>query len=100
MSFFDNGDMEEFLLFVCNFNMTLAASGTLEADAKYKYLFTIVRGEALHQFDMLYVDVESVETLNVDYIIRGLAQYPPPVNSLSKQKRAMCRGMKNRVAEL
>ena len=36
MSLFDNGDLEEFLLFVRNFNTTLVASGTLEADAKFQ----------------------------------------------------------------
>ena len=44
MSLFDNDEPEEFLLFVRNFNMTLAASGTLEAGMKYKYLLTLVRG--------------------------------------------------------
>ena len=98
MSLFDNGKPEGFLLFVRNFNMTLAASGALEAGAKYQYLCTLVSGEALHQFDLLSADVESAETLNVDYIIRGLSQYFSPVNYLSKHKRAMCRGMKNCAA--
>ena len=35
MTLFDNGDPEEFLLFVRNFNMTLTASGTQEAGAKF-----------------------------------------------------------------
>ena len=74
MSLFDNGKPEDFLLSVSNFNMTLAASGTMEADAKYQYLRTLVRGEALHQFDLLSADVEGTQTLNVDYIIKGLAQ--------------------------
>ena len=78
--------------------MTLAASGTPEAGAKYQYLCTLVHGEALHQLDLLSADVEFKGTLNVDYIIRGLAQYFPPVNYLSKKKRAMQRGMKNRAA--
>ena len=43
MSLFDNGDPEEFWLFICNFNITLAASGTLEADEKFQYLRTLVR---------------------------------------------------------
>ena len=43
MSFFDNGDPEDFLLFICNFNMTLAASGALEAGVKYQCLRTLVR---------------------------------------------------------
>ena len=94
MYLFENGDPEEFLLFVRNSNMTLAASERMEAGAKYKYLRTLVRGEALRQFDSLSAVVESTETLNVDYIIMGLSQYFPPVNSLSKQKRAMRRGMK------
>ena len=35
MSFFESVEPEEFLLFVRNFNMNLAASGMLEAGAKY-----------------------------------------------------------------
>ena len=58
MSLFDNGKPKEFLLFVRNFNMNLAASGTLEAGVKYQYLRTIVCGEALYQFDLLSDDVE------------------------------------------
>ena len=80
--------------------MTLAASWTLEAGPKYQYLFTLVCGEALHQFDLLSADLEGTGTLNVDYIIRCLSQYTPPVNSLSKQKCAMPRGIKNCTTEL
>ena len=98
MSLFENGEPEEFFLFVRNFNMTLAVSGTLELGAKYQYLHTLVRGEVLCQFDFFSSDVEGMETVNVDYIIRVLAQYFSPVNFLSKQKRAMRRGMKNRSA--
>ena len=57
MSLFDNVNSEGFLFFVCNFNMTLAASGMLEAGAKYQYLRTISRVEALHQFDLLSDDI-------------------------------------------
>ena len=42
MSLLDNGK-PEFFLFVRNSNMTLAASGTLEAGAKHQYLCTLVR---------------------------------------------------------
>ena len=34
MYLFDNGDAEEFLLLLRNFNMTIASSGALEMDAK------------------------------------------------------------------
>ena len=53
----DNDNPEDFLLFVRNFNMNLAASGTLETSAKIQYLRTVVHGEALRQFDSLSADV-------------------------------------------
>ena len=62
--------------------MTLLASGTLEAGAKYQYLRTLVCGEALRQFDLLSAEIEITETLNIDSIIRCLSQYFPPVNLL------------------
>ena len=73
MSLFEHGEPEEFLLFICNFNMTLAATGKLEMDVKVQYIHTLVHGEALFQFDLLSVDIENTETLNVDYYIKGLA---------------------------
>ena len=95
MSFFDNGEPDEFLLFMLNFNTNLTGSGALKEGAKIQYIFSIVRGEALRQFDLLSADVEGTETLSFDDIIKGLAQYFLPVNSLSKQKRALRHRMKN-----
>ena len=45
MYLFDHCDPEKFLLFVRNFNMTLAATGTQDTDMKFQYLCTLVRGE-------------------------------------------------------
>ena len=44
MTLFDNGDPEELLLLIINFNMTLEASGTLVASANIQYLFMLVHG--------------------------------------------------------
>ena len=85
MSLFENSDPEEFLLFVRNFNINLAASGILEAGAKIQYLCTRVHLRSLRHFDSLFSDVESTQTINVEDIIKGLAQYPPPLNSLFKK---------------
>ena len=52
-SLFDNGKPEEFLLFVRNFNKTLAASGMLEEDLNFQYICTLVSGEALRHFYLL-----------------------------------------------
>ena len=81
-SLFDHGGPEEFLLFVRNFNMTLEATGTLEMDASIHYHRMVVRGEALHQFDLFSAEMENTETLN----IKGLALYPPPCKFAFKTK--------------
>ena len=91
---FYHGEPETFLLFIRNFNMTLAVTGTLEMDAKIQYICTLVSGESFHHFELLSTDIENIETLNVDYCIKGLALYFFPVNSFSK-KRVTCRVMKN-----
>ena len=65
MSLFDNGEPEDSLLFVHNFNMTPAASGMLEAGVKAQYFCIVVWGEALRQFDLLSADVESTNPLTV-----------------------------------
>ena len=64
--------------------MTLAASGTLEAGAKIQYLRTIACGGVLRQFDLLSSDIENMQTLNVDGIVKGLAQYVSAINFPSK----------------
>ena len=57
-----------------NFQMTLVATGALETEAKVQYLRTLVRGEALRQFDLVSSDAENTETLfDVDYLLKGLA---------------------------
>ena len=68
---FDNGETEEFLLFLKKINSTLAASGTLTTGAKIKYFRSLVHGEALRQIDSIFSDVEGVNLLNVEAIILG-----------------------------
>ena len=95
MSLFDNSEPEEIFLFMRNFNTTLAASGMLEAGAKAQYLCTLVHREALRQFDSFSADMESANPLDMKILLKGW-HYPPtpPVNSLSKQKHAMRRGIR------
>ena len=73
MALLDNGDLEEFLLFVCNFNMTLVASQTLGTGARVQYLRTLFRVEALHHFDSLSTDMEGKKPLTVENIILVVA---------------------------
>ena len=54
--------------------MTLAAIGTLEMEAKVQYLCTLVRGEALRQFDLVSADAKNIEArLYADYLLKVLA---------------------------
>ena len=69
MALFDNGQPEDFLLFVCNFNMTMEESEMTGKDVKVQYLHRLVRGEALRQFDLLSSDVENTNPLTVEAII-------------------------------
>ena len=67
--------------------MTLAATGTLEMEAKVQYLHTLVCGEALRPFDLVSADAKNTETqLDVDYLLKGLAWYSPSSKFTSKTK--------------
>ena len=75
MTVIDNGDLEEFLVFLQNFKMTLEASGTLASSAKIQYICRVLCGEALHQFDTLCAQVESTNTTHLNRMILGLGAY-------------------------
>ena len=82
------------MLFVRYFQMTLEASGTLSAGAKTQYLCALVHIETLCQLDTLSIEVGSMTSEHLKLIILVLVTYFPPVNAMSKQKRAMRRGMR------
>ena len=42
MAFFDNGNLEEFFLFIRNFSMTMEVSGTIFSGTKIQYFLTQV----------------------------------------------------------
>ena len=66
MALFDNSELEEFLLFIRNFQMDLKASGTLAAGAKIQYLHTLVCGEALRQIDTLSTEGRSITSKDLE----------------------------------
>ena len=85
--------IKNIFLFGHNFKITLKGSRTFQDAAKIQYLRTLVRGEALRQFDMLSADFESSNPLILKAIF-GIGYVLFPVNALSKQKRAMRSGMR------
>ena len=60
MSFFDNGNPEEFLLFVWNFKITLNPPGMLADNKNLQYICTLVHVEALRQVDTLCAQMGSM----------------------------------------
>ena len=72
MYLFDNRDPEVFLLFVYNFKNTLKDSGMLKTGSNTQYIQTQVYGEALHQFDAFYSEVEIDSSETLSSIILGL----------------------------
>ena len=89
MALFENNEPEEFLLFVRNFQMTLEDSGGIATRAKIQYLCTLLRGEALHQLDMLSVEVGITTTRHSNCIILGLGMYFP-LSIRCQSKNAQC----------
>ena len=85
MALFDNGELGDFLWFIRNSNMTLEAPGTLRSGANIQYLCTLLRGEALRQFDILSSEVGSTTPENLTSTILDLGTQFYPVNSLSKK---------------
>ena len=76
MTWFGCGKPEEFIFFVCNFNMTFEYTEILEMDAKVQYLRIPVHGEVLRQFYLFSVDVKNTDTsLTVDCLLKGLVCY-------------------------
>ena len=95
MALFGNGKMGEFLLFVCNFQMTLGASGMIATGEKIQYLRTLLCGEVLRKLDTLSVEVGGTAISHLNRIILGLGKYFFPVHAFPKQKCAMSRIMRN-----
>ena len=72
---FDNGKMEEFLLFISYFIMNLKSSGMIIDGARIQHLCKMVCQEALCQFDTFSTKVESTTSENLESIILGLSTY-------------------------
>ena len=80
---------EEFLLFVCYFNITPDVSEIIDMDVKFQYFHALLCGEALRKFDTLSDYVDIITPLTVEAITLVLGKYFFAVNSLPK-KSARC----------
>ena len=95
MALFDNGNPEEFFLFIRNFQTNIKASGMLAAAKKIQYLLMLLHGKVLRKLGTLTFEVGITTVTYLNLIILGLGPYIFTVNALKKQKRAMRCGMRN-----
>ena len=59
MTLYDNGDMEEFLLFQQNNQTVLESSDSITKVSKIYYLRTLFHGQTLHEFKVLYEQIND-----------------------------------------
>ena len=93
-----NGQPEDFLRPMKNFNIAINGRGTKSDSGQINYirtmLCTMLSGDALREFDVLYSQNNGTENDHLKHIMEGLLGYLPPINVLSNQKCAMCRAMR------
>ena len=90
---FKNGKPEEFLQMMKYFNTATDGTGTTPTKRKTQFLLTMLRGEALREFDVLSSQVGSTTNGHIKFIKEFLLGYFPPINILNNQKRAMRRAI-------
>ena len=69
-------------------------TGTISAYKKTCFICTMLRGEALREFDVLAGQVGSMTNGHLKLIKEGLLRYFPPINALTKQECVMRHAMK------
>ena len=89
MNTFDDGQPEEFLSLLRNFNIVIDGTGNTTPSGRINYLRTMLSGQALREFDKLQSQYRGATNNRLKLIQEGLLEYFFPINSLSKQRRAM-----------
>ena len=77
-----------------DFKTATDGTGTTSATGKIQFLYTMLRGEALREFDVLEIQVGSTTNGHLKSIKESLIGYFFPINGINKQKRAMRRAMR------
>ena len=94
IAIFDNDSPEELLQFLTNAKKAIKRTGTKKFSGRINFLRTLLRGEALGEFDILASQKNGMTNTHYNYIKGGLLEYFTPYNTLTNKKRAMCRYLK------
>ena len=88
----DDGQPEELPSLLRNFKIAINGNGTTKAPVRINYLRTMLHGKSLREFDERALSVNFTDN-HLKHITEGLLEYFPPLNEISKYKRAMRREM-------
>ena len=91
---FKHGQPEELLHLINNFKRAVDRTGTTVTAGKINYLRTLLRREALREFDELVSHNAGTNNSHLKFIQEGLLGYFTPINALSKKKRTMRHAMR------
>ena len=89
MNTLDDGQPEEFLSLLKNFNNATDGTGATNSSGRINYLHMMLRGHSLKVFDELHSKYGSSTNNHLKLIQEGLIEYFFPISLLLKQKRAM-----------
>ena len=81
------------LSFLCNLQTAIKSSGEISAAGKIKYLHNLSNGEVLREFETIPWYIIHTTNANFNQIVLVIRVYFFSINTLSKQKSTMCRGM-------
>ena len=93
MAVFKKVQPEELLGFLKNFKKAIDGTGTTTVAGWINHLHTMLRGGKLQEFDELASNNNGTTNTHLKQIQEDLLGYFFPINALSKQNRAIHRGM-------
>ena len=89
MNTFDDGQPEEFLSLLRNYNIATNGTGTTTPSSWINYLRTMLCGQALREFDKIQSQYGGATNNYLNIIQEVLLEYFFTISVLSKQKRSM-----------
>ena len=93
MSTFDDGQLEDLLALINNFNVSIDVIGTTSPSGRINYMHTMLHSKALTELNKPASQNHGTINIHLKHITDGLLGYLFLINYLSKKKHAMPRNM-------
>ena len=89
IALFDYGELEVFILFQNNYQVTLKTSVSIAAGEKIQYLHTLLCGEAFCEFEIICEHIHNSNITRLNHILLFLDTYFSLLN-LCQSQSAQC----------